>query len=126
MVDVVYDDDPGRVLTKFPGGTRDPEDLDELATAIREFKEEAGLSLRPDATPILIWEERRNGHLKRFYLIYRKDCTGRLRTRMLKEKRSRIYRPRYVRARDILDIIDPSHRSASLAVLEHLSSAEDT
>jgi 8-oxo-dGTP pyrophosphatase MutT (NUDIX family) len=42
-------DDPWSGHIALPGGRRDPQDADRLATAVRETKEEVGLALPPSA-----------------------------------------------------------------------------
>jgi 8-oxo-dGTP pyrophosphatase MutT (NUDIX family) len=46
------DDDPWSGHMALPGGRRDPDDHDVLATAVRETCEEVGIDLAADATPI--------------------------------------------------------------------------
>ena len=46
------DDDPWSGHMALPGGRRDPDDADVMATAVRETREEVGIDLAVDAEPI--------------------------------------------------------------------------
>jgi 8-oxo-dGTP pyrophosphatase MutT (NUDIX family) len=46
------DDDPWSGHMALPGGRRDPDDADVIATAVRETREEVGIDLVADAEPI--------------------------------------------------------------------------
>lgn len=46
------DDDPWSGHMALPGGRRDPNDADPMATAVRETREEVGIDLGADAEPI--------------------------------------------------------------------------
>lgn len=46
------DDDPWSGHMALPGGRRDPDDADALATAVRETREEVGIDLSANAEPI--------------------------------------------------------------------------
>ncbi len=68
------------VQPKCPGGRSDENETTEI-TALRELKQETGLSVKRKIKLISVYRPRaKNGHLKEGFIIPRSGCRGALRT----------------------------------------------
>lgn len=119
MVDVEYFDSRFGKQTKFVGGGDLPVDRgDSFVTTIREVLEETNLTVVAD--PDLIHSELHRDYPMYWYLIHFDDCHGVLRTGMLREKKSNVHPPRWVRASELEDAIHPTHRQALREALRRI------
>ena len=92
-----YGKDAGLELWKVPGGMQEFSDsANPLRTLNRELEEETGFYLRPDHKvdpPVLQRERTPDGHFRYFYLLWRNDVRGELRTSVKEDDKSILYVP---------------------------------
>lgn len=89
----------GEEIWQFAGGMEELEDNgNPVKTLNRELRQETGLSLRKSRRdePILLHREiRRDGHIRYFYLVWKTQCEGILRTETIDDNRTRLYPPEW-------------------------------
>lgn len=92
-----FGEDAGLELWKVPGGMQEFLDsANPLRTLGRELFEETGFYLRPNHSvdpPVLQRERMPNGHFRYFYLLWRNDVRGVIRTGIKEDISSTLYPP---------------------------------
>ena len=108
----LYGPDAGLLLTKFPGGMEEPPDNRNPEKTLREeIEEETGFRIKDGANVrVLLQQEVMDNHHKFFFLTWRSQCRGRLRTETIDDGHTRLYRPEWVDLDTLHTIICDSHR----------------
>lgn len=106
--------------SKFPSGTNDdhPEDSgDPEKTAKRELFEETGLVVETHNL-ILVYTRKIGSHTKVWYGVGKHLCSGVLRTKEKREKRSILSPPYLVKLVDLRRYINPNHLPALIEIMK--------
>jgi 8-oxo-dGTP pyrophosphatase MutT (NUDIX family) len=102
------------VQVKFPGGRDDPEDISFLDTLKRELKQELYLEIKPEISPVVIFDEIRNFHRKIFYLVPFDALVGEMRDVEILDGSSILSVPYWVPADKSVNLAYKIHKKAAI------------
>jgi 8-oxo-dGTP pyrophosphatase MutT (NUDIX family) len=109
----------GKKLLKFPGGMEEVEDNGNPEKTMRsEVEEETGFCINDDTEVNLLVKVSRKGHDQYFYQVRKNDCSGRCRTKAIRDGSSIHYPPFWADVAFLQEHLHITHRPALERLLE--------